>query len=233
MWPASKCLVFCGCRSISLARKGSPMRQRKITREQPRRLSLCIEGSNNSTLKHFTATSTLLSLRQASICFLFTFWRSHASYCHATILGKQSPPADSLTARTSTEDDHWSNVLITETPRSLHLLSDQTVESSSWRTSDSHGAWERRTGVVSRKCLQPTHPLIASRGSLQEGDHFLGGRYTKKGRKTRIVRMMAVQSWRCPVPPAAPMDQDLRDPRTDRKCRLRTQGRTEITWACR
>lgn len=136
-----------------------------------------------------------------------------------------------LSDGTSIEHDSDFKALITEIPTSLQLLSDQTVESSSWRTSDSHGAWERRKGVVTRKCLQPTHPLIASRGNLREGGHFLGGSYTRKSHKTCIVQMMVDQSWRCPVPPAAPMGQDLRDTHTDRKCRRRIRAMMEIIWA--
>ena len=135
-----------------------------------------------------------------------------------------------LSDGSSTEHDNKFEILITETSTFLQLLSDQTVESSSWRTSDSHGARERRKGVFSRICLQPTHPLIANRGSLQEGGLFLGGKYIKKGRKTCIVQMMVVQSSRCPVTRAAPMDQDLQDTRTDRKCRLRTRDKMGITW---
>ena len=72
---------------------------------------------------------------------------------------------------------------------------------------------------------------MASRASPQQEGPFLGGKHTKKGHRTRTVQMMVVRSWKCPVLPAAPMDQDPRDIHTNRKCHLRKQVRMEIIQA--
>ena len=72
---------------------------------------------------------------------------------------------------------------------------------------------------------------MASRARLQREGLFLGGKYTKKGHRTRTVQMRAVRSWRCLVLPAAPMDQGPRDIHTDRKCRLTKLVRMEIIQA--
>lgn len=63
---------------------------------------------------------------------------------------------------------------------------------------------------------------MASRASLQEEGPFLDGKYTKKGRKSHIAHAMKADlSWKCPVPPAAPMVLGPHDTRTDLKSRLR------------